>query len=270
MRFRLSLLLIIIPLIGISQTCLLASLIETSQPLATDAPTKTRTELFNFISLQQSKKLKINQQGEVKFLRAMVNQAHRKFLRKYKAYSQFNEAFDNGNYDCLTGTAFFSVVLEGLKFKHRIIETNYHIFLLVNTSQGEILIETTDRYFGFKTKAEEIDNSLNQYKKNLLPGSTEKQYYQYHTSLFREVNGMLLSGLLYFNQAVIAYNQHNWLLCVEKLEKARSIYNNARVEELTEILIGSIAISDLKESSKQELLSKLKKHLKSTPILAAR
>ncbi len=269
MRLKLSLLLIIIPLIGISQSSLLASLIETSQPLVTDAHIKT--ELFNFISLQQTKKLKINQQGEVKFLRAMVNQAHRKFLKNYKAYSQFNEAFDNGNYDCLTGTAFFSVVLEGLKFKHRIIETNYHIFLLVNTSQGEILIETTDRYFGFKTKAEEIDNSLNQYKKNLLvASSTKKQYYQYHTNLFREVNGMQLSGLLYFNQAVVAYNQHNWLLCAEKLEKARAIYNNARAEELTEILIGSIAISDLKESSKQELLSTLKKHLKSTPIFAVR
>lgn len=268
MKFKLSLLLIIIPLIGISQSSLLSSLIETSQPLISN--THIKAELFNFISNQQVKRLKINQCDEVKFLRTMVNSAHRKFLKNYKAYSQFNEAFDNGNYDCLTGTAFFSVVLENLEFKYRIIETNYHIFLLVDTSQGEILIETTDRYFGFKTKAEEINNSLNQYKKNLLAGSTEKKYYHYHTNLFREVNGMQLSGLLYFNQAVVAYNHHNWIECTEKLENARSIYNNTRVEELTEILIGSITISDLKESSKQELLSKLKKHLKSTPILAVR
>jgi hypothetical protein len=267
MKKSVFLFLLIAPLMVLSQGSLLTSLIE-SAPLANTSIIETK--MSSFISLQKEK-MKLAK-SEVKFLKSMVDESHRKFLKTYKAYSQFNDPFENGHFDCLSGTAFFSVLLEGLQFDHKIIETNYHIFLLVETNKGQVLIETTDRLFGFKTNSKEIEKCLAQYKENLLAAAPSKggHYYHYQVDLFRPVNAFQLSGLLYFNQAVIAYNKHEWVVCAERLEKARSIYDNPRVEELTEILAKSISLSGLNEKVKEPLLIHLAKYIKGSTILAIR
>jgi hypothetical protein len=265
MRLRFIYFLLLVPALALSQRGLLPSLIE-SAPHAN--PELIQARMADFI-LAQKEKMKLAK-NEVRFLKSMVNESHRKFLKSYKSYSQFNELFENGLYDCLSGTAFFSVVLEELQFSYKIIETNYHIFLLIETSQGKVLLETTDRLFGFKTNPKEIEKCVSQYQENLLASAASRKlhYYHYQANLFREVNALQLSGLLYFNQAVIAYNSHEWVTCVDRLEKARSVYNNPRVEELTEILANSIVSSKLNEKAKQPLLIHLAKYVKGLPELA--
>jgi hypothetical protein len=257
---------LITPLVVCSQGSLLPSLIESAPHANTPL---IETKMGSFISLQKEKKLLAK--SDIKFLKAMVKESNKKFLKSYHSYSYFNELFESGRYDCLTGTSFFSVLLSELGFNYKIIETNYHIFLVIETNQGRVLLETTDRLFGFKTNQQEIENCLNQYRENLLASSSNKfHYYQYRADLFREVTTKQLSGLLYFNQAVIAYNNHDWVTCVDRLEKAKSVYNNPRVEELTEILASSIATSELNEKVKQQLLIHLAKHVNDLQILAVR
>jgi hypothetical protein len=255
MKSCLHFLLFFAPLISFSQENLLSSLIEATP----NANSKLiETKINGFIS--------------IKFLKSVVNESHKKFLKTYKAYSQFNAIFEKGDYDCLSGTSFFSVVLDELHFRYKIIETNYHVFLLIDTNRGQVVLETTDRLFGFKTDPKEIENSLSHYKENVLSSlaSDKQNYYQYHANLFHEVSSRQLSGLLYFNQAVVAFNSHDWISCVESLHKAKLIYDNARVKELTEILINAIELSNLNRYEKQELLSKLGKDSKSLHILAIR
>ena len=43
-----------------------------------------------------------------KALQRMFHRAHSKFLKKYEAYSNFDELFSTGKFDCLTATALFS------------------------------------------------------------------------------------------------------------------------------------------------------------------
>ena len=189
------------------------------------------TELHSFIQVQREKFA--SSKSDIKFLRSLVWESHKRFLKTYKPYSQFDELFENGQYDCLTGTAFFSLVLESLQFQYSIIETNYHIFMMIETDKGNVLLETTDRIFGLKTHASEIQNCLSQYKENVLTASTSraKNFYKYQLNLFQQVKSPQLEGLLYFNQAVVAFNNHEWVLCVDKLGKARSNYDNPLEEE---------------------------------------
>ncbi len=259
--------LVLVSFMALSQGSLLPSLITTVPNADSEL---IQTKMDGFISAQKEKKQLAK--NELKFLKSMVNESHKKFLKSYKSYSQFNELFESGHYDCLSGTAFFSVLLEELQFQYKIIETNYHIFLVIETKQGQVLLETTDRLFGFKTDPQEIEKSLSHYKENLLASSSSKNtnYYHYRTNLFHEVNNLQLGGLLYFNQAVIAYNNQEWATCVDRLEKAKVIYNNPRVEELTEILADSIALSKLHEKVKQQLLIHLSKYVTDLPILAVR
>jgi hypothetical protein len=162
-------------------------------------------------------------------------------------------------------------MLESLQINYKIIETNYHIFLLVETREGQVLLETTDRLFGFKTNPLEIDKCLKDYEENLLTASGGKMhYYQFQSRLFREIKSTQLSGLLYFNQAVVAYNKREWEQCVYHLEKARFIYDNARISELTHLLVETISQADLNEKSKQELLIHLSPFVTDLPVLAGR
>ena len=266
MRGLVTLFFLLISFFAQAQESILSALLETTPVVSSDA---IQQEMNEFTQIFIAKKAE--SKNEVRFLKSLVNKSHRRFLKHYKAYSQFNEVFELGNYDCLSGTAFFSVMLNRLGYSYKIIETNYHIFLLVHTNKGEILLETTDRLAGLKTNTKEISQTLAVYKQNRLSASiTKGTYYLYQTQLFREVDALQLSGLLYFNQAVVAYNQHNWTLCSERLAKARTVYNNPRVEELTEVLFHSVSLSDIESTAKTQLLQQLKPHIKFSPLLAVR
>lgn len=266
MRVALTFSLLMAWIISFSQGSILTTLLETTPSRFENSYQK---ELTGFI--YELKEKKAHYKSEVRYFKKVVNKSHKKFLRNYKAYSQFNEVLEAGNYDCLSGTAFFSVVLGELGFTYKIIETNYHIFLLIDTPTKQILLETTDRIAGIKTNAKDVEKSLLEYRQNqLVANSGKANYYRYQANLFREVNPLQLSGLLFFNQAVVAYNQHDWILCADRLERARSIYNNERVEELSELLIGAVALSSLAEEKKNELMLNLKKHLKLSSAVATR
>ncbi len=267
MKQRLILFLLFAPLLALSQGSLLTTLIQAAPHSNAEI---IQTKMNRFLSQQKDKM--VNAKSDLKFLKSLVNESHKKFLKSYQPYVQFNELFENGKYDCLTGTSFFSVLFDELHFSYKIIETNYHIFLLIETQQGQVLLETTDRYFGFKTSLGEIEKCLSQYKENLLINSSTKnvQYYTYQADLFHEVKGKQLGGLLYFNQAVVSFNNKDWISCVALLENARGIYDNPRVAELTDILSVSIAKSDLTQKVKQELLINLSKYSQASPIIAIR
>ncbi len=252
--------------ISFAQSSVFTALLETMPQSSEGLYEK---ELIGFVN--ELKEKRVHYKSEILFFKKVVSKSHKKFLRNYKAYSQFNEVLEVGNYDCLSGTAFFSVVLGELGFTYKIIETNYHIFLLIDTPTKQILLETTDRIAGIKTNAKEVERSLSKYRQNQLMANVDKDnYYRYQANLFREVNPLQLSGLLFFNQAVVAYNQHDWVLCADRLERARSIYYNERVEELSELLIGSVALSSLAEEKKRELMRTLKKHLTLSSTVATR
>ena len=197
--------------------------------------------------------------SEEKLLRKTFHRLHSTFLKKFEAYSPLSAAFASGRYDCLTGTALFSLVLDQLKYSYDIVETNYHIFIIVHTSRGEVLLETTDRLTGFVTNAEEIANRIAAYQKNQPSIDNSKKFtYTYSFNLYQKISPDKLTGLLYFNQAVKAYNNKDWVVSSKLLEKANMLYPSPRCEALGGILIQTVLESSLKEKAKTECLVHLR------------
>lgn len=198
--------------------------------------------------------------SDINFLRKAFIETHRKFLKKYSQYSDISQVFTTGKYDCLTATSIYSVVLDRLNFDYNIIETNYHIFIVVNTSHGEVLLETTDLWNGFVTDSKKIDQRIGNYKKNTVASlpANDKKFYLYHLNLYHTLQQSQLPGLLYFNQAVKAYNAGEWEQCATLLDKAQAIYSSPRIAELTLILIESVKNSALDEGKKKHFLDKFK------------
>jgi hypothetical protein len=255
-----------IPLLGHGQgNSVLPMLVATSSP---QNALLTESLINHFVlGLNGNKPM-----SDITLLKKVFHRTQKVFLNKYVSYADFSEIFDSGQYDCLTATSLFSVVLDELHFGYRIIETNYHIFLLVKTSKGEVLLETTDRFNGFVRNENDIRQRIGAYRQGVTAGTTDnKNIYHYNCDLYREVNPSQLPGLLYFNQAVKAYNAGRLEKCGELLTKAKSIYDTPRISEFGSIFLRSVVESTLDDPTKLRIIRQFKGIAPSkSPVLASR
>ncbi|HLZ16910.1 MAG TPA: hypothetical protein VKQ08_07710 [Cyclobacteriaceae bacterium] len=207
--------------------------------------------------------------SEFRQVKQLFHRSHRKFLKNYKAYATPSDIFERGSYDCLSGTYLLSLGLDNLGIKHRIIETNYHIFLIAETDRGDVLLESTDRFGGIIANPEKIEERICNYRSNTTGNAN--QLYLSHVKIYHEILLPQLLGLFYFNQAVAAFHRNDLAASKWYLESAWKIYDNLRVYEFTPILIHSILQSQLDEGQKATLTSALKQHLsRSQQTLAIR
>jgi hypothetical protein len=224
-----------------------------------------KNDLNSFIgSLSKDKR------SDASLLRKTFRRVQARYLKSYEAYSDFDQIFQSGKYDCLTATALFSYVLDELDYSYGIIETNYHIFLMVQTSNGEVMIETTDRVGGFVTNRSTIAKRTGDYRKNILSAPNPGRCaYQYSFKLYQSLSPEKVTGLMYFNQAVKAYNRQDWLTCAKQLEKANALYSSPRCAELGHILIKTVLENEMSEETKASCLRHLAKFWISNPETVA-
>jgi hypothetical protein len=171
---------------------------------------------------------------EISKLNALFAKTHNRFLHNYVQYTGVEE-LAKGRYDCLTATTLFADILSRAGYNYNIIETNYHIFIMVHTNEGDVILETTDRFGGFIRDNKKISNTIAEYRKNTLNDATSA-HHQYSFSLYKTVDVDQLAGLLYFNQAVKAFNAEKWEECSEKLTAAAQSTSSPHVAELSELL----------------------------------
>jgi tetratricopeptide (TPR) repeat protein len=169
--------------------------------------------------------------SEVAFLKKIFLEVHRKYLKKYQRYATFDRLFQDGSYDCLTGTALYALVLDRLGFSYSIHETSRHSYLIAYANHTPVLLETTDPLGGFIAEADRIRQREEQYSKdiasdfNLIQGLTGFRKEGETVRIFHEVIGLQqITGLHYFNQGVIQYNIGQYRKAVTLLEKAYTLY----------------------------------------------
>lgn len=260
---------LLIPIFGWSQSADRFQMLLQSAP--SQEPELATSKMNQFISELQAKRAKIK--SDEYFLRYVFRETHKTFLHHYKAYSQFPEIFDSGNYDCLSATAFLSVILDAFGFDYKIIETNYHIFLRVEADQKQVLLESTDKTNGLVSDDQSVNERLSMYKENKIvtAATTDKYYYQYDLDLYQEVMPQQLIGLLYFNQAITAFNDNDLTVCALKLKKAVRVYNSPRIAEFAIILVGKVADSELADEEKKNLIRPFASFIKAkASVIAAR
>lgn len=228
-----------------------------SQYLETSASQNlSKEELNAFMEKLESRRG--SKENESAFLEQIFSKVHSKFLKQYHDYSTFGELLQKGKYNCLTGTALYALILDHFNFKFKVIETNYHIFLLVESSEP-VLFEATDPQYGFVRGSKMIDNRINEYKKNQSPvRSTGKVAYNFDFDLFNEVDLNELTGLLYYNRSIDAFNKQQIDQSVILLDKASVFYKSERIKEFSQLILLTLLHSNLESSAKQNYVNKVK------------
>lgn len=187
------------------------------------------------------------------FLEFIFYRTHQVFLKHYTQATSFDEIFTTGTYNCLSGTILYSVILTHFGIQHDIIETNYHIFILAQTSQGEVLLETTDGFDGFVTSDVQIRERIAGYQKRR---NKKDDHYEFSFDLFNKVSEKELIGLLYYNYAVDSFNKQDFKKAVHYLSLTTDWYATIRIEEFSEVLLWALVSEDRLNAEEKQSLKK--------------
>ena len=231
---------------------------------AVDGQALDSDELLPLVQKLHEKQEKLGR--KTAFIDYLFDKTRQRFLRNYTEYATFSETLTTGTYNCLTGTALYALLLDHFRIKYQVIETNYHIFLVAESENGRILLEATDAQNGFVTGEANIEARIKEYREKLpLKNDRKKQYYQYETNLFKQVTLDEVAGLLYFNRAIVAYNEHDLPNAVDKLAKSLTLYQSPRSAEFAAILQLTISESSLNADLKAQYLRQIQ-HLRTSAV----
>jgi hypothetical protein len=94
-------------------------------------------------------KPEIANKSDIKKIKFIYSYVHEKFLKVYKVKNCFSDIFENGEYNCVSATALYSIILSKLGVSYHIKEAPGHVFLIANPLKDKVLIETTDPKKGY-------------------------------------------------------------------------------------------------------------------------
>ena len=223
----------------------------------TDGSTGTILPVLSFVDKLKQKEESFERPND--FLAYLFHKTHQRFLRYYHEEASFGQLLTDRTYNCLTATALYALLLDHFDLDYKVIETNYHIFLITQTSQGVVLLETTDPTNGFVTDPKEIEKRIAQYRENRIEKdvSNKATYYRFKVDMYKEVNLDQMLGLLYYNLSIQAYNHQKLPLAIEQLGLAAKLYHSDRIDEFSKILLLSVLESNFEVRMKARYLQNI-------------
>jgi hypothetical protein len=166
--------------------------------------------------------------NDEQFLKVLFNKTRNRYLHHYSELSSFSELFQTKNYNCLSATMLYALLLDHFEYEYRIIENTYHIYLMVDLGGMSILLETTDPEYGFVADVEEIHSRLNAYAQEQL----KRRTYNFQHSTNEDIDLYQLVGLQYYNKAIQSYNQNDYKKALHAMNKGLVFYRSDRMLEM--------------------------------------
>lgn len=202
-----------------------------------------------------------NFSNDSNYLKFVFDQVHERWLKSFDKSATFPEIFEHGKFNCLTATALYSAVLNAFNFDHEIIETSNHIFLLVECKDRTVLIESTDPVNGFISDAGLISDRIQRYQDTqILSANRSIDRYEFQTSVFSRVEPLQLIGLMHFNLATLAYNNRDVEKAIDHVISAEKYYKSKRIDDLSQIIMLTVAQSKLSREERIRLVKKLQEN----------
>jgi hypothetical protein len=204
------------------------------------------------------------------FLAHVFTVTHQRLLKVYVERASYQDLIAQGQYNCLTATSLYALLLSRLGYTYSVMETNYHIFLLVSTTAGDVLLETTDPLNGFIDNPSEIQDRIACYRENRSTVTSTDGQYRFSFSLYRAVTLNELEGLLCYNESIKAYNAQQFDAAIVWLGRAYSQYYSERVDEFSRVVwLGVTETNSLTLTQKASYIRQLQTIRKSRLVYTA-
>lgn len=89
-----------------------------------------------------------NSKNIKKQAKIIFNTVHDEYLNVYAINTLFDEIFNSGEYNCVTASALYAIILEALEIDYSIRHLPTHVYVTINSNEEEIVLETTDPVAG--------------------------------------------------------------------------------------------------------------------------
>ena len=227
---------------------------------------KIRQKYIERLNLLNNKKFeKSSEKKKIKMLHDFI---HENYLEKYELICLFNELFEDGDFNCVTASALFSIYMNDLNIPFIIKENQIHVYLISYPSSGAIEIETTDpqnRIFNYdhRTKSSFVNHLLSRNiisKEELIEKSIDEIFIDY---FYRDEKITIdeLIGIQYMNHAAYLMDEDKPKEALIQLEKAYMFYPCEKHHFiLLTALASAINIIDYKNPQDLQYLYKLPKY----------
>lgn len=222
-------------------------------------------------SMESKRFSKLKREKQIKEIN---NQVITLFLKKYEKEASFNDLFTTGNYNYVTASALYALVLDYFRIDYQILETPELVFLIADPQDSRFMMqtslsvkrtipqmETVYRSTGFdntfkKYFAEYLLNnqyiSQSEYKQNSIDLLFGK-YYLYS----KTINSLQLAALQYLNKGVLAYEAKGYEVAASNFEKAHILYPSIKTKFLlSNSLLQMLIIQGTNKSYNFRTLSK--------------
>ncbi|MCV9389131.1 hypothetical protein [Reichenbachiella ulvae] len=186
------------------------------------------------------------------FLAYMYYKVHRKFLKQYEQQVLFSEILKpEGKYDCVTASALYALFLDDLGYAYDVVETDYHVYLLVKAGDREFLMETTDPLNGFSADEKEINERVaivredaKRINEELAMAGVASDFSTTVstgrvTVIENRVGLKELAGLHYYNQSLKAFNAENYRKAYKYIIVAQGIYPSKRIKNASSFIFAA-------------------------------
>jgi len=199
----------------------------------------------NWEALQLELDLKASKKSDsLALLRVIFQKTHQRLFKNYRQHSTFSNMLDQGDYDCVSGSAALGLLLDRYGYSFDVVETDYHVFIQVYLDGKTIILESTLPVGGMITAPTAVNNYLAAYlsegtpaARNISEGLAGTKVNTEDNSIFRKVNLSELAGLQYYNEAIVQFNKQNYKQAIDMLTKAYARYPSERIEGLKELSI---------------------------------
>lgn len=190
-----------------------------ANPEMLDNPLLVYTTKYKNYCIDLSSKLK--NKTEEKFIKALYKETHSRFLKKYNEETTFEEIFTSGDYNCVTSSILYAVLLKKNDVNFEIKETSTHVKLVAFSKGKTINLETTNPVQGYMVYNQSFKERFVEYLKvqKLISANDLKE------------DGLdAVFDKFYFNnknitlQQLVALQYYNNGICLmEKLEYSRGL-----------------------------------------------
>ncbi len=175
------------------------------------------------------------------FIDYLFYKTHQVLLKNYRKHSNFDELLEFGNYDCVSASLAYSYILKHFDIPHSIIETDFHVFLVIRIENRDYIYESTDPINGFIKYEDKVLEFIANFRpgKKIVPnkqiqgqGELLSGEESHINTIYKEINSKQLVGLQYYNQAIYAINLKEYELAKQKMSQALQLYPSERIQSV--------------------------------------
>ncbi len=172
---------------------------------------------------------------DAKRVKFIYKHVHQSFLKIYKLNNSFSDIFEKGEYNCVSASALYAIILKELDIPCQIVEAPQHVFIIAYPQTDKILIETTSPekgYFIFN------DTYVEKYIKYLMESKLiSKEEYENTSAntLFNKyyystagVSITELAGLQYTNYSIYDSEAGNYDRAIQQVKKGYYLNTSER------------------------------------------